>query len=113
MKKGQKRMTDNEIIKGLEKLSQYSGFQEYITNLIVDSVDLINRQSAEIEKLEKARQRQGEFLAEERGQKYELINKLSTAKSEAYIEFAERLKKSVMTIFRMILAFSLTILTIF
>ena len=82
--------------------------------------ETIKAQAAEIERLEKARQKQAQFLGEERGQKYELIDKLSKAnteierleemfdssvssernvvdnigyeKSEAIKEFAERLK---------------------
>lgn len=47
----------------------------------------------EIERLEKARQKQAQFLAEQKAQKYELIDKLSRAKTEAYKEFAKRLKE--------------------
>lgn len=54
--------------------------------------ELINRQKAEIERLEKVRKRQAQFLDEERGQKYELYNVIAKTKSKALTEFAERLK---------------------
>lgn len=66
------------------------------------SLDLINRQKAEIERLkaeieriQKARLKQAKFLAEQKAQKYELINKLSRAKTESYKEFVERLKEKL------------------
>lgn len=85
-------MTDNELIFALENKvngSDYHNFEDY------ELLDLIYRLNAKIEKLEKARQKQGKFLAEERMQKYELINKLSTAKDEAYKNFATQLKCGV------------------
>ena len=57
-----------------------------------ESRETINRQKAEIERLEKARQKQAQFLGEERGQKYELINKITKAKTETIKEFAEQVK---------------------
>ena len=39
--------------------------------------ETIKAQAAEIERLEKARQKQAQFLGEERGQKYELLNKIA------------------------------------
>lgn len=66
-----------------------------VVETLKQAIDLIESQQAKINKLEKARQKQGKFLAEERMQKYELINKLSTAKDEAYKEFAEKIKKSI------------------
>ena len=88
-------MTDKneEIIKTLEcckyccckQCDEEPDFQE--------AINLINRQKAEIERIQKARLKQAQFLAEQKAQKYELINKLSRAKAEAYKEFAERLKE--------------------
>lgn len=56
------------------------------------ALDLIKRQREEIERLEKARQRQAYLSCNLRGQKYELMNRISVVKNEAYKEFAERLK---------------------
>ena len=56
------------------------------------ALDLIKRQRAEIERLEKARQRQAYLSCNLRGQKYELMNRISVVKNEAYKEFAEKLK---------------------
>lgn len=63
------------------------------------ALGLINRQKAEndcakakINKLEKARQKQAYLLCNLKGQKYELMNRISAVKNEAYKEFAERLK---------------------
>lgn len=97
-----KKFTDEEIIRNYEwcigctsdrcrecTMDEEGFCEEELQDLVLD---LIKRQRAEIERLEKARQKQGKFLAEERMQKYELINKLSTAKDEAYKEFAKRLK---------------------
>lgn len=66
-----------------------------VVETLKQAIDLIEGQQAKINKLEKARQKQGKFLAEERMQKYELINKLSTAKDEAYKNFATQLKCGV------------------
>ena len=98
------QFTDEEIIKALE-LCNKPADPEICENcpfcsdfkclyiLKANALKLINRQKAEIEKLENARQKQAQFLSEERGQKYELIDKLSQVKAEAYKEFEERLKE--------------------
>ena len=98
------QFTDEEIIKALE-LCNKPADPEICENcpfcsdfkclyiLKANALKLINRQKAEIEKLENARQKQAQFLSEERGQKYELIDKLTQVKAEAYKEFAERLKE--------------------
>ena len=98
------QFTDEEIIKALE-LCNKPADPEICENcpfcsdfkclyiLKANALKLINRQKAEIEKLENARKKQAQFLSEERGQKYELIDKLSQVKAEAYKEFAERLKE--------------------
>ena len=93
-------MTDNDIKKALELCATLDSGNckkcpcreicnendGTLTKLILD---LINRQKAEIEKLDKARKKQAVFLEEERGQKYELINKLGKANAEI-----ERLNKN-------------------
>ena len=90
-------MTDNEIIKAVEccigntKCGECPMFRTpNCMNKVFDyALDLINRQKAEVEKLDKARKKQAVFLEEERGQKYELINKLGKANAEI-----ERLNKN-------------------
>ena len=42
-------MTDNEIIKALKRIAQYSGFTDDVSNTLLSALDLINRQKAEIE----------------------------------------------------------------
>ena len=59
------------------------------------TLQITEQQQTEIKRLEKARQRQAQFLGEERGQKYELLNKIGTVKTEAIKEFAVRLKCGV------------------
>lgn len=44
-------MKDNDIIKALERIAQYSGFTDDVSNTLLCTLDLINRQQAEIEKL--------------------------------------------------------------
>ena len=94
-------MTDNEIIKALECCTGYNcenckalKYYDYMhpEALARASLDLINRQNAKIERLEKIRAKQANIIGEERGQKYELLNKICKAKSEAIKEFTERLK---------------------
>lgn len=74
-------MTDNEIIKALEYCKDCSA------NLNVEIIDLITRQRAEIERLNKVYQAN-----------QQLINALNKsyflAKAEAYKEFADRLKET-------------------
>lgn len=88
-------MTDIEIIKVLENsINTYNQKGIYVDteNLQQQVLDLIKRQRAEIERLEKARQRQAYLSCNLRGQKYELMNRISVVKNEAYKEFAEKLK---------------------
>lgn len=107
------KYTDEEIMEALDICTQQNSSipccdcpcwndDEQECEVIDDTVilDLINRQKAEIERLkaeieriQKARLKQAQFLAEQKAQKYELINKLSRAKTEAYKELAEKLKK--------------------
>ena len=44
-------MTDKEIIKALEKIAQYSGFTDDVSNTLLSALDLINRQQTEVERL--------------------------------------------------------------
>ena len=46
-----KKLTDEEIIKGLNELSLYTGFQEKHIQVLNAALDLINRQKSEIERL--------------------------------------------------------------
>lgn len=88
-------MTDIEIIKVLENsINTYNQKGIYVDteNLQQQVFDLIKRQRAEIERLEKARQRQAYLSCNLRGQKYELMNRISVVKNEAYKEFAEIIK---------------------
>lgn len=88
-------MTDIEIIKVLENsINTYNQKGIYVDteNLQQQVLDLIKRQRAEIERLEKARQRQAYLSCNLRGQKYELMNRISVVKNEAYKEFAEIIK---------------------
>lgn len=105
-----KRYTDEEIVKAWEcclcDTSECLQCQNKklckieCDELAVKTLDLINRKveeinrfKAEIERIQKARLKQAQFLAEQKAQKYELIDKLSRAKAEACKEFAEKLKK--------------------
>ncbi len=104
-------MTDNEIIKALEWLDKTMGScssdDEYIYGNII--LDLINRQKAEIERLQEyyklynARMEEIEELRTEiehltgnlkfvRGTVERQLAELKTAKSEARKEFAEELR---------------------
>lgn len=105
-----KRYTDEEIVKALEcclcdnseclQCQNKEFCKIECDELTTKTLDLINRKmeeierlKAEIERIQKARLKQAKFLAEQKAQKYELIDKLSRAKTEAYKEFAEKLKE--------------------
>lgn len=60
-----------------------------VVETLKQAIDLIEGQQAKINKLEKARQKQAYLLCNLKGQKYELINRISVVKNEAYKEFAE------------------------
>lgn len=66
--------------------------EKEVIEILKQSNDLISSQQVKIKELEKVIQKQAERLVELRGQKYELMNRISTVKNEAYKEFAERLK---------------------
>lgn len=89
-------MSDNEIKKALECCAdEHRGCTDYCPyvgkiscafDLRKDALDLINRQQAEIERLE------GELI-EERTRRENAVNAYHEAKIEAIKEFAERLKE--------------------
>ncbi len=81
-------MTDSELIKALDNKvhgSDYACFEDY------EILALIKRQQTEINKLERARQKQAYLLCNLRAQKYELMNRMSIVKNEAYEEFANKI----------------------
>lgn len=88
-------MTDNEIIKALECCKRDdcdccpNDFGNCYSNLAGYSLDLINRQQAEIERLEKDSKR----LKKVQMQLDDAMKMYSTIKAEAVKEFAERLKE--------------------
>ena len=108
-------MTDNEIIKALECCKNadcqncprwseewYSGM---CNDFLSDVLDLINRQKAEIERLQgevKEKTETIDFLKNQAvGWSIDFCNlkaKLKSAKSEARKEFAERLKENTVTV---------------
>lgn len=100
-----KQLTEEDIIKALEcclcdnseclQCQNKELCKIDCDEIATQTIELINRKMAEIERIQKARLKQAKFLAEQKAQKYELINKLSRAKSEAYKEFVERLKEKL------------------
>lgn len=63
-----------------------------VVETLKQAIDLIEGQQAEINKLGKARQKQAYLLCNLKGQKYELMNRISVIKNEAYKKFAEMIK---------------------
>lgn len=96
-----KKFTDEEIIKALEDYIKENEFEYFHSNmmgeypLIRKSLSIINSQKAEIERVQRARLKQAQFLADQKEQKCELIDKLSQARVEAYKEFAEKIKQEI------------------
>ena len=84
-------MTDEEIIKDLTELNLYTGFQEKYVQALNAALDLIIHQKAEIEKLTKKVEELSEVLSDTIRIRY------AEAKSEAYKEFAKRLKNKIKT----------------
>ena len=80
-----KKLTDEEIIKDLTELSRYTGFQEKYIQVLNATLDLINRQKLEIERLK------GSTIVNNIMESQRIKRE---AKAEAYKEFAERLKRS-------------------
>lgn len=103
-------MTDKEIIKALECCAEDEWccnnncpfFEKCSKTLMAkSSLDIINRQQAEIERLKSVQLVQANRIAELRGTKFEQINviqnlkqQLITSKSEAVKEFADKLKNT-------------------
>ena len=110
-------MTDNEIIKDLERISLYSGFSDNVINTLLDALDLIKQQRENIERLQSMNRAKLDTIHDlqadtdklkeqlqaeieqwkEEANKYQKlwctsVDDIETAKSEAYKEFAERLK---------------------
>ena len=103
-------MTDNEIIKALEEISHNENLKQYsgIPKTAEYALNLINRQEAEIERLNFVRTRDAQRYEQKISDQAhtncvlydlhhnaikevkELEEKLKTAKAEAYKEFAER-----------------------
>ena len=102
-----KKPTDNEIVKTLECCKKATNYEDckncyYVkcTNprgcyreLLNDVLDLINRQKEEIERLEKNLETETNHITRLENQIERLLQRLKTAKAEAYKEFAERLMK--------------------
>lgn len=95
-----KKFTDEEIIETLEDYIKENEFEYFHSNMVGEyplirkSLDLINRQKAEIERLKSANAekfRQWDMLAEKSKQHYaDLYNEAKDIlKSEAYKEFAK------------------------
>lgn len=78
-----KKLTDEEIIKALTELSRYTGFQKKYTQVLNATLDLINRQKSEIERLK------GSTIV---NNIMEIQRIKKEAKAETYKEFVERLK---------------------
>lgn len=78
-------MTDNEIIKWLEEVSK-----KYPNGFQAEVLTLINRQKAEVERLQKEANLVSILFQD-------LQERTKDIKAEAYKEFAERLKKEVLS----------------
>lgn len=68
---------------------------EEVIKTLKQAVNLISNQQVKIDKLEKARQKQAYLLCNLRGGKYELMNRISVVKNEAYKEFADRIRQVI------------------
>lgn len=69
--------------------------EKEVIEILKQSNDLISSQQIKIDKLEKARQKQAYLLCNLKGEKYELINRISVVKNEAYKEFADRIRQVI------------------
>lgn len=110
-----KQLTDEEIIKALDGADLFlrdrvncepAPLNDYDKDILLDiaktcdnAVAIINRQKAEIEKLKEENNNYQELLTHEKGGNialrvmYDKVSKnIKTAKTEAYKEFAEKLK---------------------
>lgn len=81
-----KKLTDEEIIKDLTELSRYTGFQEKYIQVLNATLDLINRQKSEIERLKKE-------VSVARDAYISIQDRYEHTKAEAYKKFAERIRE--------------------
>ena len=97
------KFTDDEIIKMLEEIPEvgdcsrdcifYDGKVHHCASVVAHhALALINRQKAEIEKLESLSERLGDDVTLKLKYIYELEKRLAIAKAEAIKEFAENVK---------------------
>ena len=101
-------MTDSEIIKALEcckgadtdcwECELFDCCKVTVQEIMQNALDLINRQKAEVERLNKEVDRLSQCVLYNDGIVADLEKDLFNAKAEAYKEFAERLKESAFTI---------------
>lgn len=84
MEDKKKQNQDEEIIKDLTELSRYTGFQEKYIQVLNATLDLINRQKLEIERLK------GSTIVNNIMESQRIKRE---TKAEAYKEFAEHLKE--------------------
>lgn len=80
-----KKFTDEEIIKRLNELSLYTGFQEKHIQVLNAALDLINRQKSEIERLQKEVNLVSILFQD-------LQERTDEIKAEAYREFSNQIK---------------------
>ena len=115
-------MTDNEIIKDLERISLYSGFSDNVINTLLDALDLIKQQRENIERLQSMNRAKLDTIHDlqadtnklkeqlqaeieqwkEEANKYQKLwciamDDIEIAQSGAIQEFAERLKNKIKT----------------
>lgn len=74
-------MTDNEIMKALNKIAKYSGFTDDVRNTLELTLDLINRLQAENKRLQT--------------EKDNLIKTFAECQKDVIKEFAERLNDRI------------------
>ena len=94
-----KELTDNEIIKALNTAFGIEHLKIYCANIenelhivkVLDVIDLINRQKAEIERL-------CSVVDKTDAAYFQKVSEVDRAKSEAIKEFAERLKSRLIAI---------------
>ena len=86
---------DEMLLKGsVEELKKFiAKYEEYYKPMMADALDLINRQKAEIERLEKELSTATNHITRLENQIERLLPMLKTKRAEAIKEFAERLKE--------------------
>ena len=98
-------MTDNEIIKALERITLYSGFTDDVSNTLLDALELIKQQRENIERLQSMNRAKLDTIHDLQVEIERLKKEVSVArdayisiqdryehtKTEAYKEFAEKL----------------------